>query len=50
MSSRLEEREGSRARRYFKLTRQGLAVVKESRLEHARLWRGLGRLLGTHKG
>jgi DNA-binding PadR family transcriptional regulator len=47
VTSRLEERDGSRARRYFKLTKQGLAVVKESRLEHARLWRGLGRLLGT---
>jgi PadR family transcriptional regulator PadR len=49
VTSRLEEREGRRARRYFKLTRPGRAVVRESRLEHARLWRGLGRLLGTFK-
>src|SRR5918993_3775818 len=43
VTSRLEERDGRRARRYFKLTRRGLTVVKETRLEHARLWRGLGR-------
>ena len=49
VASRLDEREGGRARRYFKLTRQGLAAVKEIRIEHARLWRGLGRLLSTHK-
>lgn len=47
VTSRLEEHDNRRARRYFKLTRQGIAVVRESRLEHARLWRGLGRLLGT---
>ena len=47
VTSRLEERDNRRARRYFKLTRQGIAVVRESRLEHARLWRGLSRLLGT---
>jgi PadR family transcriptional regulator PadR len=50
VTSRLEERDSGRARRYFKLTRQGLAVVKETRLEHARLWRGLRRVLGTGKG
>ena len=49
VSSRLEEPDAGRARRYFKLTRQGLAAVKEQRLEHARLWRGLGRLLDAHK-
>ena len=49
VSSRLEEPEAGRARRYFKLTKQGLAAVKEQRLEHARLWRGLGRLLNAHK-
>src|SRR5262245_51896943 len=41
--SRLDEPDGGRVRRYFKLTKQGLAVVKEHRLEHARLWRGFGR-------
>ena len=49
VSSRLEEPDAGRARRYFKLTRQGLAAVREQRLEHARLWRGLGRLLNAHK-
>jgi len=49
VTSRLDERGGGRARRYFKLTRHGLAAVKEVRLEHARLWRGLGRLLSTHR-
>lgn len=51
VTSRLEEGEGEarRTRRYFKLTRQGLTLVKQTRLEHARLWRGLGRLLGPHK-
>lgn len=43
--SRLEESDRGRTRRYFKLTREGRAVVKEARTEHARLWRGLGRLL-----
>jgi DNA-binding PadR family transcriptional regulator len=49
VASRLEEPEAGRSRRYFKLTRQGLATVKEQRDEHARLWRGVGRLLNTHK-
>jgi DNA-binding PadR family transcriptional regulator len=49
VTSRLEEPDAGRARRYFKLTRQGLAAVKEQRLEHARLWRGLGRLLNARK-
>jgi len=49
VASRLDERDGGRARRYFKLTRQGISIVKETRLEHARLWRGLDRLLRTHR-
>jgi DNA-binding PadR family transcriptional regulator len=49
VTSRLDERDGGRTRRYFKLTRQGRAAVKEQRLEHARLWRGLGRLLRADK-
>ena len=43
--SRLEEPAGGRTRRYFKLTRAGLVAVREQRLEHVRLWRGLDRLL-----
>ena len=49
VSSRLDEAEGGRPRRYFRLTREGLAVVRANRVEHVRLWRGLGRLLGTRK-
>ena len=48
VASRLDESQ-RRTRRYFRLTKHGLAVVKESRDEHARLWRGLGRLLDTRK-
>ena len=48
VTSRLDEDAG-RTRRYFKLTRQGLTLVKQTRIEHARLWRGLGRLLGSHE-
>jgi DNA-binding PadR family transcriptional regulator len=49
VTSRLDEPDGARARRYFNVSRQGLAAVREQRMEHARLWRGLGRLLSTHK-
>ena len=45
VSSRLDAPATGRTRRYFRLTRRGLALVKEARLEHARLWRGLSRLL-----
>jgi PadR family transcriptional regulator PadR len=47
--SRLDERAAGRPRRYFKLTRQGLAALRAHRTEHARLWQGLGRLLGPRK-
>ena len=49
VSSRLDEPDGGRVRRYFKLTKPGLAAVREHRLEHARLWRGFGRLLKSQK-
>jgi PadR family transcriptional regulator, regulatory protein PadR len=45
VASRLDEPEGGRVRRYFKVTKQGLAAVRHQHVEHARLWRGLGRLL-----
>lgn len=45
VASRLDEPEGGRMRRYFKVTKQGLAAVRNQHVEHARLWRGLGRLL-----
>lgn len=46
VTSRLHEPVDARVRRYFKISRQGLAAVKQQRAEHARLWRGLARLLG----
>ena len=49
VASRLDEPAEGRARRYFHLTKRGMAVVKEARTEHARLWRGLSRLLGPDK-
>jgi DNA-binding PadR family transcriptional regulator len=49
VSSRLDEPAGSRARRYYKLTKQGIAALREQRNEHARLWRGLGRALRARK-
>ena len=49
VSSRLDEPDSGRTRRYFKLTRSGLAAVREHREEHARLWRGLDRLLKAEK-
>lgn len=49
VSSRLEEPHDGRTRRYFKLTRQGLAAIEATRLEHLRLWQGSRRLLGIRK-
>ena len=50
VTSRLDEPQAGRARRYFKPTRQGIALVRETRLEHARLWRGLSAVLRSSKG
>jgi PadR family transcriptional regulator PadR len=47
VSSRMEEADSGRTRRYFRLTRSGIAAVKAQRAEHARLWQGLGRVLKT---
>lgn len=49
VTSRLDEPDTGRPRRYFRVTRQGLAAVKANGVEHARLWQGLRRLLRTHK-
>jgi DNA-binding PadR family transcriptional regulator len=49
VTSRFEEPDRGRPRRYFRITRAGIAAVKAHRDEHARLWRGLGRVLGTRK-
>jgi PadR family transcriptional regulator len=50
VASRLDEPATGRPRRYFRLTKHGIAAVKVQRDEHARLWQGLGRLLGERKG
>jgi DNA-binding PadR family transcriptional regulator len=47
--SRLDESEGPRPRRYFRVTAQGLATAREHRLEHTRLWRGMVGRLGRGK-
>jgi PadR family transcriptional regulator, regulatory protein PadR len=48
--SRLDEPDGGRPRRYFTLTKGGIAALEAHRLEHMRLWQGLGRLLKTRSG
>jgi len=47
VASRLDAAESGRTRRYVKLTRRGLAVVRAHQVEHARLWRGLAAVLRT---
>jgi PadR family transcriptional regulator, regulatory protein PadR len=49
VTSRLDEPAGGRPRRYFTLTKRGLAAVRAQRVEHVRLWQGLARLLRTRK-
>jgi DNA-binding PadR family transcriptional regulator len=52
LTSRLDDRgvaETGRVRRYFKPTRQGLKLIREARLTHARLWQGLDRVLRSDK-
>ncbi len=41
-----EEDPGSRSRRYFKVTPDGVALLRESRKRFARLWEGLDPILG----
>jgi PadR family transcriptional regulator PadR len=47
--SRMDEPDTGRVRRYFKVTKQGLALVKHSRDAHSRLWQGITRVLKAHK-
>lgn len=47
VASRMDDEGSSRTRRYFRLTRPGLAAVKTQRDEHARLWQGVDRILKT---
>ena len=49
VASRLDEPDSGRPRRYFRVTKRGVAAVQANRVEHARLWQGLRRLLKTHK-
>jgi PadR family transcriptional regulator PadR len=49
VASRMDEPDSGRVRRYFKVTKQGLAVVKAARDEHTRLWQGLTRVLHIDK-
>ena len=49
VSSRMDEPDGGRPRRYFTVTKHGIAAVEANRAEHARLWRGLDRLLRARK-
>ena len=45
VASRMDDAESGRTRRYFRLTKSGIAAVKAQRAEHARLWQGLDRVL-----
>lgn len=49
VTSRLEEPDDGRTRRYFKLTSQGLSAIESTRAEHLRLWQGARRLLRIGK-
>jgi DNA-binding PadR family transcriptional regulator len=49
VTSRLDEPDSGRARRYFTLTPDGLAAIEAHRAEHARLWQGFDRVLRSHK-
>jgi PadR family transcriptional regulator, regulatory protein PadR len=49
VGSRMEEPETGRVRRYFKVTKQGLDVVKDSREAHSQLWHSMDRVLKSYK-
>jgi PadR family transcriptional regulator PadR len=49
VASRMEEPETGRVRRYFKVTKQGLGVVKDSREAHSQLWESMDRVLRSYK-
>ena len=49
VTSRLDEPDSGRARRYFSVTPEGLAAVEAHHAEHTRLWQGAGRLFRAHK-
>jgi DNA-binding PadR family transcriptional regulator len=47
--SRMDEPAGGRVRRYFKVTKPGFTLVKETRDAHSRLWQGVDHVLRRHK-
>lgn len=49
VTSRLDEPDKGRARRYFSVTPEGVEAVEAHHAEHARLWQGFGRLLRAKK-
>src|SRR3954462_8667372 len=49
VTSRLDEPDSGRARRYFSVTPDGLAAAEAHRAEHARLWQGISRVFRAHK-
>jgi DNA-binding PadR family transcriptional regulator len=49
VTSRLDEPDSGRARRYFSVTPDGFAAVEAHRLEHQRLWHGIGRVFRARK-
>lgn len=49
VTSRLDEPDSGRARRYFSVTPEGLAAVEAHHAEHTRLWEGASRLFRAHK-
>ena len=49
VTSRMDEPKSGRVRRYFKVTNPGLALVKETREAHTRLWQGINLVIRTRK-
>jgi DNA-binding PadR family transcriptional regulator len=49
VTSRIDDPSLGRTRRYFKVTKPGIALVKETREAHSRLWRGAARIMRAHK-
>lgn len=49
VTSRLDKPATGRTRRYVAVTPAGVATVETHRVEHARLWQGLDRILRARK-
>ena len=48
-ASRIDEPGAGHVRRYFKVTKQGVDVVKQSRDAHSQLWHSMDRVLRSYK-